>query len=557
MKSQDFASKSPNTTNLGPGPLKSELGLTTRNHLRNQMSNSNAENHSPFRVALSFASLGLVCFSLIACQPQKGSDVPKTGPGGQTAGAPAVAGTGDSSGGNGLQGKVFERYAVDITKTQAWISHIAPIEAHFQVTPHGENSDFKDVFTILATTRRWYIAPVALNQIPKDKLGVNVFQDPIQQLALQTLNREVWIDQSKFDDQKVSDLDRAYLFMHEKMVGLYLVRFLSFSDVVRLFSKTPEEAADPGFVALLEEKYKPEPLRSLTPKDYAYIRAMTDFMMKDAVKISDHGEIEMALYRNQFDPRFFGPHAASKKSWEESESENSAMRPRTKSVSTLNLLNRLEATSVVSYWPSTCRLDDGSIAKAANCQVGLEMKRSEERGISVKLTFETSGPTGGQTVVFHRIFPNSMLTGTDVSATQSTVVELKRPLSGGEGVVQFYGMGAPVNSSTNRQELKVGGKAYDLWIVWDQNVTRVLDFILVDTTVTKIHETRPLEFNPAAQAGDTVGFAWIATPDESRRDLIVTSDNKPMQKVRNRAYSGNHNDRHWLDLNIVLTPDFK
>jgi hypothetical protein len=88
-------------------------------------------------------------------------------------------------------------------------------------------------------------------------------------------------------------------------------------------------------------------------------------------------------------------------------------------------------------------------------------------------------------------------------------------------------------------------------------MTRVLDFMLIDTTVTKIHETRPLEYNPAAQAGESVGFAWIATPNENRRDLLVTSDKQPLQRVRNRAFSGNYNDRHWLDLNIVLTPDFK
>jgi hypothetical protein len=241
----------------------------------------------------------------------------------------------------------------------------------------------------------------------------------------------------------------------------------------------------------------------------------------------------------------------------ESDAAGSDSAPRTQKVSTLNLLNRLEATSVVSYWPSTCRVDDGSSAKAANCQVGLEMKRSDEKGVSVKLTFETSGPSGRQSIVFHRVFSKQMLSGADQSATQTTVVELMRPLTSGEGMVQFFGMGAPVNPATNRQELKVGGKAYDLWIVWDQNVTRVLDFILVDITVTKIHENRPLEYNPAAQAGESVGFAWIATPDESRRDLIVTSDNKPLQKVRSRSDSGNYSDLHWLDLNIVLTPDFK
>lgn len=545
MKNQDFASKSANTKNLGPSPQKREL----------QVSMTNDEKHSPFRVAMSLASVGLLCFGLAACQPQKGTDQVGIGPAGPAVGS--AAGTGDSSGGNGLQGKVFERYAVDITKTQAWISHIAPIEAHLSQTPHDENSDFKDVLTILARTRRWYVAPVALNQIPKDKLGVNVFQDPIQQLALQTLNREVWIDQSMFDDSKVSDLDRAYLLMHEKMVGLYLVRFLSFGDVVRLFSKTPEDSADPGFVALLEEKYKPEPLRNLTPQDYSNIRAMTDFMMKEAIKVSSHGEIENALYRHQYDSRFFGPHALNKRSTAESDAESAGSTPRNQKVSTLNLLNRLEQTSVVSYWPSTCRVDDGSSAKAANCKVGLEMKRSNEGGISVKLKFETAGLSGNQSIVFHRIFPKQMLSGADQSATQTSVVELKRPLSSGDGVVQFFGMGAPVNPASNRQELVVGGNAYDLWIVWDSGMTRVLDFILVDTTVTKIHETRPLEYNPAAKEGETVGFAWIATPDESRRDLIVTSDNKPMQKVRNRAFSGNYSDRHWIDLNIVLTPDFK
>lgn len=549
MKSQDFATQ-PTKCELSHSKSQIKTDLNLRTRIR--MTTSNDENYSPFRNAVSLAFAGLLCSALVACQPQKGTEVPTGGPAGPKVGSTA-AGTGDSSGGNGLQGKVFERYSVDITKTQAWISHIAPIEAHFKVTPHDENSDLKDVLTVLATTRRWYIAPVALNEIPKDKLGVNVFQDPIQQLALQTLDREVWIDQSKFDDPKISDLDRAYLFMHEKMVGLYLVRFLSFGDVMRLFSKTPEEGADPGFVALLEEKYKPEPVRNLTSQDYANIRAMTDFMMKDAVKISAHSEIETALYRYQFDPRFFGPHSLSKKSDDDTPpSEGGSVKAYN-----LNLLDRLEATSVVSHWPSTCRVANGMQAKAANCQAGLEMKRSDENGISVKLTFETSGPNGSQSIVFQRIFSRQVLNGSSLSFTQTTLVEMKRPISGGSGLVQFFGMGAPINPVTKRQELAVRGNAYDLWIVWDHNMTRVLDFILIDTTVTKIHETRPLNFLPGAQSGDNVSFAWTATPDESRRDILLTNEKQPLQKVRNRVSNGNYNDRHLLDLNIVLTPDFK
>lgn len=543
MKIKNFAVQ---TTGKKHDTKKSDVELGGRN----KMNRPSSQNYSFFRIAMSFVSAGLLCSGLLACQPQKGTEQVNI----QPAVPVAPQGTGDSSGGNGLKNRVFERYSQDITKTQPWIQYIAPIEEHLKTVANDKNGDFRELFSDLAKYLQWYILPVKLKEIPKERLGVAMFQDPIQQLALQSLHREVWIDEEKFNDPEISDLDRATLFMHEKMVGLYLVRFLSLGDAVRLFNEMPGDENSELFVRLLDGHLKPEPVRDLTDTDYANIRAMTDFMMKDAIKVSSPEEIGIALYRYQFDPRFFGPNALIKKAVKEL--SPTPIEPSTREVSNLNLLNRLEAAAVVGQWPSTCRIDEQSIAKPADCGARLEMKRSAKHGISVKLLFDVSGPGGNQTIAFHRIFHNEMLTGPGTSIKTSTVMEWKRPLSDGSGVYQFFGeMGVPVNPMTNRQELVVKGRVYDLSIVWDENMTRVLDFILTESTVTKILDIRS-DYSSGIEKGENVTFAWTATPEEIRRNILLTSDKQPLPKVRSRSFS-QYSDSQWLKINMDLSPDFK
>lgn len=149
-----------------------------------------------------------LCF-LAACQGQNGG-------GGSARQQNELGGTDSTGGGNGVNGKPLESYAVSIEANADYKTHIAPIIA--QVVKKFPR--FASDLIHISVDRRWYLIPVDLDKIPQERIGVAFAVD---QLALQS-RAAVWIDDKLFAKMPEGE-DRAKLLLHELVMGIRMMEF--------------------------------------------------------------------------------------------------------------------------------------------------------------------------------------------------------------------------------------------------------------------------------------------------------------------------------------------
>lgn len=257
--------------------------------------------------------LSFLATSFVACKTvEQGSDFSSRSPAATSlvsakkslhqAGSGSIQGPGDSGGGNGVGGKAYESYIVDVTKLPEF-QLIAPILD--KMVESNDNPKRKKTSAILADSKTWYIAPVTLKPIDKSILGVSFSKDDTEQLAIQTKNA-IWIDQQKWIAMK-EPKDRAMLLLHEITMELYLMRFEEFATNCSQY-----QFACPDLSRFNHDTAKSVRRRALTNDDYENIRAAT-FWLANNAKTSTSIQIQEKLGSLYFDSRFYGPKAVSQR----------------------------------------------------------------------------------------------------------------------------------------------------------------------------------------------------------------------------------------------------
>lgn len=127
-----------------------------------------------------------------------------------------LGGVDSTGGGNGLNGKPLESYYVNIEQQRDYKEFIEPIV--LQVVKKFPRLA-SDIISI-ATDRKWFLVPVALEKIPSVQIGVAF---PVDQMALQSRSA-VWIDDTIFAKMPTGE-DRARLMLHELVMGVRLMQF--------------------------------------------------------------------------------------------------------------------------------------------------------------------------------------------------------------------------------------------------------------------------------------------------------------------------------------------
>lgn len=242
---------------------------------------------------------------LAACQPlgQRRSPIaqPATPPG-QPEAPGKSQGTTDGGGGNGVDGKVFEAYIVKPQELRGYRQYIKPI------LDKWKNSKSSLTSMEFTTLKVWYLLPLQMKPIDKETLGVSFAADQTEQLAFQT-RHEVWIDSTK--TAKMNDFEFAKLIIHEMVMGMYLMKFEKYSDVIKSFEKAGGKIEWPRDAITVEQSdllLPAEPKRPLNPEDYAAIRRITEVFSQNGMNI-DGDEFSRLLLVNGFDKRFFGSDA--------------------------------------------------------------------------------------------------------------------------------------------------------------------------------------------------------------------------------------------------------
>lgn len=469
-----------------------------------------------FQIVGTGLSLLLAGQMLVACQPNNGS------PANSSATAPVLEGTGDSGGGNGLKNRVFEAYAVDVTQTQPWKDHIAPIEESLNRASKTSNgAELQSTFTKMAKTSRWYIVPVTLNEIKKQQIGTDLFQDPIEQLALQTSRQEVWIDKAKHDAPNVTDKDRAYLYMHEVVMGIYLLRFQPFREVAL---RVTDSSVDVALLDLYSKKYPelaPEQPRSLNADDYARIRAMTNYIMKEGPSIKDISVLFAEFSRNKFDARLFP------------EDQNRTLVPSeglselltTKRKVSLQYLDQwIEAAPKLGRLPTNCAHSVEGLANVTcSMNISIEHNSTGDRIFSLRAQLKSKGVQ--KTFKIQRLAMKS----------NQDDIELHEAKLAGLGHAVMHSLGQAfevVNEGTpeERQMAREGDDFYDVTAFFSTDMETVLAIHMAPRRITKAI--------PANSSGsydntvaDVVEISYGTMADDQRLDIFALPANRDAKSV--------------------------
>lgn len=210
-----------------------------------------------------------------------------------------VEGTSDSGGGNGIENRVYEAYIVKTEELPAYKQLIAPkIARMMSLSPRPDL--FMPLFKRWLLYKTWYIAPVELNTISKDVIGVSFSNDQTEQLAIQT-QKSVWINDSRFN--RMSMQDQAALIIHEMVMSLYYLKFKSWEEVCAEGLFISEQCADPRYSEFMHELFPGTTPRPFDAADYENMRAVVGEML-GSWNFNTYQELDEFLIRRHFDRRF-------------------------------------------------------------------------------------------------------------------------------------------------------------------------------------------------------------------------------------------------------------
>lgn len=208
-------------------------------------------------------------------------------------------GTSDSGGGNGAEDRAYEAYIIQPEQLPAYKNLIAPkIAKLISLNPANVDKTLPLIQRWLLY-KTWYIAPVSLDTISRDVIGVSFSSDQTQQLALQT-KKSIWIDSRVFNRMDLQS--QATLIIHEMVMSLYYLRFKSWEDICseKIYPEINCTSQDKD---LLNEVFPGSTPKPFDSDDYENIRSVTGAFLGD-FPFQSANDIDDFLISHKFDRRF-------------------------------------------------------------------------------------------------------------------------------------------------------------------------------------------------------------------------------------------------------------
>lgn len=255
-------------------------------------------------------------------------------------------GTSDSGGGNGAGDRAYEAYIVRPEQLPAYKALIEPkITKILNLSPGGAAVALP-ILQRWLFYKTWYVAPVSLDTISKDVIGVSFSSDQTQQLALQT-KKSIWIDSSKF--QRMDMQNQAALIVHEMVMSLYYLRYKSWEDICseKIY---PGIQCKPGESDVLNEMFPGSTPKPFDSDDYENIRSVTGILLEE-FKFQSAQEIDDFLIAHKFDRRFtFGLGLSGGLN-----SRQNVIIDNAAKISDEEFTNVMTMAKTLNKWPDQCR----------------------------------------------------------------------------------------------------------------------------------------------------------------------------------------------------------
>ena len=294
--------------------------------------------------------------------------------------APEATGTSDSGGGTGVDGKVFDSYIVIPTQLPAFKDNLATLLNNIKLE---KDDGYKLEF--LFSLKTWYIAPIELEKISKDTLGVSFMKSDTQQIARQTA-KAIWIDKRIYD--KMTSREQAELLLHELVMTIYLFKYMPISEFCRITLMTSPDKKDESCVTngvALDKMMPPETAHALTDKDYENIGFVTGWLLGNAAGPISYKDFSRVLFFNGFDKRLFNP-------------ENNASKENRKpdmKMSRKNFFQMLKGAELTGNMPDICLAITSDKKKHCKVEVvenQILVSTFPNPGINIRVTVENEEP---------------------------------------------------------------------------------------------------------------------------------------------------------------------
>lgn len=303
-----------------------------------------------------------------------------TGGGGKS----PVNGTSDTGGGNGIENKAYEAYIVQTDQLPAYKALIEPkIKSILAMSPKGDQA--LPILKKWLLYKTWYIAPVALNTISKDVIGISFSKDQTEQLALQT-KKSIWINSHRFNQMTLQD--QATLIIHEMVMSLYYLKYKSWEDICteKIY---PDFKCDPTQLDLMNELFPGTDPTPFNSDDYENIRTVTGVFL-GSFPFRSYEELDQFLIAHKFDRRFtFGLGI------KDDGRRQTAIFNNNEQISVQTMNEVLETAKILNQLPDQCL--GVRFKNAAPCQFQFnKSKRSNGNGVEVsviELKTQSSDPS--------------------------------------------------------------------------------------------------------------------------------------------------------------------
>ena len=227
-------------------------------------------------------------------------------------------GTSDTGGGMGADNQVYDHYIVVPTDLPAYKKYLKPLFDNLR-EDDGKSGGLERFFQ----SKTWYVAPVDLERIAADALGISVVKTEPQPIARQTL-RAVWIDSRIYNIGSAADPSKPVppeadplgapterqgdILLHEFVESLYLLKFKPIADLCRVAAFSVDNCE--AISAQLDKDEPPEKPRALNADDNENIRSVAGWIKQNALKPISADALRRLLVANGFDRRIFKTYSA-------------------------------------------------------------------------------------------------------------------------------------------------------------------------------------------------------------------------------------------------------
>lgn len=223
----------------------------------------------------TIATVAVALFSFSSCSKQG------TGPGDQQSqpGAPNSLGTVSGGGGNGLDNKAIESYAIKIEELPEFKRYIAPI---IKKISRGRGDVLAAYMNYVVRQKPWYLIPRDLEDVPKERVGLGF---KTEQLALHS-EGGVYLHKASY--LKKNQKERAELLMHEIVMGARLLMKKSPTEQCeKLAGNEVRACTDPRLMKLAQaQDFSVADQVIMTDVDHDAVRNLTIFLMQRTQEVT-------------------------------------------------------------------------------------------------------------------------------------------------------------------------------------------------------------------------------------------------------------------------------